>query len=60
MDLSAAPPVDEWLVDLAVEVLARGEREGVRSWDLRLDGRRRRGIRATLIVQPGVAGVVWV
>ncbi|MFI5261339.1 MAG: hypothetical protein ACHQZR_02140 [Candidatus Limnocylindrales bacterium] len=60
MDLSTAPPVDAWLVDLAVEVLARGEREGVRSWDLRLDGRRRRGIRATLIVQPGVAGLVWV
>lgn len=57
---SAKTPVDGWLDDLAVEVLGRGEREGVHSWDLRLQGRRRPEIRATLIVQPDVAAVVWV
>ena len=57
---ATTPTVDGWLADLAVEVLSRGERDGVHSWDLRLHGRRRRNIRATLIVQAGVAAVVWV
>jgi hypothetical protein len=38
----------------------RAEREGAVSWDFVLDGRRRRGLRVTLILDPAVALVVWV
>jgi len=54
------PPVGRWLADLGVEVLEHGERDGVHSWDIRLHGRRRRDIRVTVIVQAGVACVLWV
>ena len=40
--------------------LERAEREGATSWDLRLDGRQRRGLRVTLILDPTVALVAWV
>ena len=35
--------------------LERADRDGVASWDLLVDGRRRRGIRLTLILDPAVA-----
>jgi hypothetical protein len=38
----------------------RHERDGVVSWDLILDGRLRRDIRLTLILEPSVAVVGWV
>ena len=38
----------------------RGERDGVTSWDLSLDGRRRHDIRVTLILDPALAMVAWV
>jgi hypothetical protein len=38
----------------------RAEREGVTSWDFVVDGRRRPGIRLTLILDPAVALVAWV
>jgi hypothetical protein len=37
-----------------------GERDGAASWDLLLDGRLRRQVRMTLILDPGVALVGWV
>jgi hypothetical protein len=40
--------------------VARDEREGVSSRDLLLDGRRRRGIRLTLILAPEIGLVAWV
>jgi hypothetical protein len=43
-----------------VAPLERSEREGVVSWDLLLDGRRRRGIRVTLILDRELALVGWV
>jgi hypothetical protein len=52
--------VDGWLRELGLEALERAEREGVASWDLVVDGRRRRGIRLTLILDPAVALVAWV
>ena len=55
-----APPVGRWLAELDIEVLEHGERDGVHSWDIRLHGRRRRDIRATVILQAAVACVVWV
>lgn len=36
------------------------ERDGVRSWDLVLDARRRRGVRMTLILDPELALLAWV
>lgn len=36
------------------------EREDVHSWDLVLDGRQRRGLRLTLILDPRLALLAWV
>lgn len=52
--------VEGWLAELGLKPVERGEREGVVSWDLVLDGRVRRGLRATLILDPAVALVAWV
>ncbi|HEY8135039.1 MAG TPA: YbjN domain-containing protein [Candidatus Limnocylindrales bacterium] len=52
--------VDGWLAELGLEPVERAEREGATSWDLVLDGRRRRGVRVTLIFDPAVALVAWV
>ncbi|CAN5792555.1 hypothetical protein BH24CHL6_BH24CHL6_13720 [soil metagenome] len=38
----------------------RATREGVSSWDLLLDGRRRKRVRLTLILDPALALVGWV
>jgi len=59
----AAPgplPVGRWLAELDIEVLGHGERDGVHSWDVRVHGRRRRDIPITVILQAGVACVLWV
>lgn len=40
--------------------MERADREGVASWDLLVDGQRRRDIRLTLILDPAVALVAWV
>jgi hypothetical protein len=52
--------VERWLAELGLEPRARAEREGVVSWDLVLDGRRRFDIPVTLILDPALALVVWV
>jgi hypothetical protein len=55
-----AATVDGWLTELELEPIDRGERDGVSSWDLRLDGRRRADIRFTLILDPADAMLLWV
>lgn len=40
--------------------IEREERHGIVSWDLLLDGRRRRDIRLTLILEPDLALVGWI
>lgn len=55
-----AAVVDAWLADLGLEVIDRGERDGVTSWDLRLDGQRRADIRLTIILDPGAVVLLWV
>lgn len=40
--------------------IEREEREGATSWDLVLDGRKRRGLRVSLILDPAVALIAWV
>jgi hypothetical protein len=52
--------VEDWLHELGVEALARADRDGVTSWDLRLDGRRRFDLPITLILDPSVALICWV
>jgi putative sensory transduction regulator len=55
-----ASHVDDWLSDLGLESVERAERSGTTSWDLLLDGRRRRDVRVTLILEPTLALVAWV
>ena len=61
-----APPapdprlVETWLTELGVGPAERNERDGIASWDLVLDGRRRFDIRATLILDPALACIVWI
>src|SRR5512134_956518 len=63
----AAPPADPvlvarveaWLADLGVVPGPRLERDGVTAWDVVLDGRRRRDLRTTLILDPGLGLIAW-
>ena len=52
--------VEDWLTELGIGPAERNERAGIASWDLILDGRRRFDIRATLILDPAFACIVWV
>jgi hypothetical protein len=52
--------LDGWLRDLGLTAVSGDEREGVTSRDLLLDGRRRRAIRLTLVLAPGIGLVAWV
>jgi hypothetical protein len=55
-----AASVDAWLRELGLEPLDRAEREGISSWDLQLDGRRRADIRLTLILDPARLLLLWI
>jgi hypothetical protein len=52
--------VERWLAELGLAALARADRDGVTSWDLRLDGRRRFDLPVTLILDPTLALICWV
>ena len=52
--------VEQWLAHLGLEPQARADRDGVTSWDLRLDGRRRFDLPVTLILDPALALICWV
>jgi Putative bacterial sensory transduction regulator len=51
--------VERWLAELALEPVERADREGIASWDLVLDGRRRFDLRVTVILDPAMAVIVW-
>jgi hypothetical protein len=51
--------VERWLADLGLEPVERAEREGIASWDLVLDGRRRFDLRVTVILDPDLAIIAW-
>jgi hypothetical protein len=51
--------VERWLTDLGLEPVDRAERDGITSWDLVLDGRRRFDIRVTIILDPSLALICW-
>ena len=55
----APADVEAWLTELGLEPLERADREGVTSWDLVLDGRRRSALRVTLILDPTLALICW-
>src|SRR4026209_2823572 len=52
--------IERWLDELDLTTEARSDREGVTSWDLRLDGRRRFDLPVTLILDPELALFCWV
>jgi hypothetical protein len=51
--------VEAWLAELGLSPIERVDREGVTSWDLVLDGRRRSSLRVTLILDPALALICW-
>ena len=51
--------VERWFVEIGLEPLERADREGITSWDLVLDGRRRHDLRVTVILDPSLAVIVW-
>lgn len=55
-----AVTVDAWLTELGLAVIDRGDRDGISSWDLRVDGLRRPDVRLTLILAPTTAMLCWV
>jgi hypothetical protein len=56
---SVAADLEAWLSELGLEPQERADREGVTSWDLVLDGRRRAALRVTLILDPSLALIGW-
>ena len=51
--------VEGWFSELGLVPSERAEREGIASWDLLLDGRRRLGLRITVILDPALAIICW-
>ena len=51
--------VERWLTDLGLEPVDRAQRDGIASWDLVLDGRRRFDLRVTVILDPSLALICW-
>jgi hypothetical protein len=51
--------VERWLADLGLEPIERADRDGISSWDLVLDGRRRFDLRITVILDPAFALICW-
>ena len=51
--------VERWLTELGLDPVDRAERDGIASWDLVLDGRRRFDLRVTIILDPALALICW-
>ena len=56
---ATAAMVRTWLEDLGVEAGPDVERDGIVAWDLAIDGRTRRDLRVTLILDPDLGAIVW-
>lgn len=54
-----AATIEAWLAELGLSPAARVEREGIVAWDVALDGRRRRDLRTTLILDPSIGVIAW-
>ena len=57
--LPSAALVERWLADFGIPPGPRADRDGVSAWDIVLDGRLRRDLRTTLILDPGLGLIVW-
>jgi hypothetical protein len=55
----ASADVEGWFTELGLAPSERAERDGIASWDLVLDGRRRFGLRMTVILDPALAVICW-
>jgi hypothetical protein len=51
--------VEGWFAELGLVPSERAEREGIASWDLIVDGRRRFDLRLTIILDPSLAVICW-
>jgi hypothetical protein len=51
--------VEQWFAELGLTPAERADREGIASWDLVLDGRRRFDLRITVILDPALAIICW-
>jgi hypothetical protein len=51
--------VEAWLAELRLGPVERIDREGISSWDLRLDCRRRFDVPVTVVLDPAVGAFVW-
>jgi hypothetical protein len=51
--------VEHQFAALGLEALERADRDGITSWDLVLDGRRRFDLRVTVILDPSLALICW-
>jgi putative sensory transduction regulator len=51
--------VERWFAELGLDPLERADRDGIASWDLVLDGRRRFDLRVTVILDPALAVIAW-
>jgi hypothetical protein len=51
--------VEGWFTDLGLTPTERADRDGIASWDLVLDGRRRFDLRVTAICDPALALICW-
>jgi len=51
--------VERWFTELGLTPTERADRDGIASWDLVLDGRRRFDLRVTVILDPALALICW-
>lgn len=51
--------VEGWFTELGLVPSERADRDGIASWDLVLDGRRRFDLRITVILDPALAVICW-
>jgi hypothetical protein len=51
--------VEAWFAALGLTPAERADRDGIASWDLVLDGRRRFDLRITVICDPSFALICW-
>jgi hypothetical protein len=51
--------IETWFAELGLTPSQRADREGIASWDLMVDGRRRFDLRVTVILDPALAVICW-
>ena len=51
--------IERWFAEIGLDPLERADRDGITSWDLMLDGRRRHDLRVTVILDPSLAVIAW-